>query len=132
MRSIFQEMDAVTRFIEQQFTEASKQVKFPFTNVTLLEDDSLLFEFALAGYSKSSICVNVEGNYLAVTGSAPEDTHKRKRELQKKISNRDFSVSYMLPAAYVGTTARAKFEDGILSIAIPLAEHAKAKSIEIA
>ena len=89
-----------------------------------------IVDFALAGFNKEDISLNVEDNVLTIEGErkANEDTkYNRKSTFYGR-----FKKSFTLPDNVNSENIGASWKDGMLSIAIPKDEKTKlSKSIEI-
>ena len=111
----------------------SSSSNFPPVNAHQLKDGSLLLEFAFAGYKKDEISLTFEGDTLVLTSDGHErPDYEKDREIKRGIKLSKFEIKYQLAPDHFDTSkTKAKFEDGILSITIPLAESKIPKSVEI-
>jgi HSP20 family protein len=82
----------------------------------VIEDDNLIMEFEVPGFSKKDLNVKVENNVLSVS-ACTED--------------RSFDKSYKLNNMWDGTSVSAEAKNGILTITIPKKEEMKSKVIEV-
>lgn len=115
-------------------TETSK---FPAVNIA--EDETQYnLEFALAGYKKEDLKINLEHDTLTVS-SKPKETkdENAKATLEtKKYTRREYQLkafnrSFYLPEQIKEKDIVAKYENGILNLILPKAVKAKAKEISI-
>ena len=95
-------------------------------------DNEVVVKAALPGIKAEDVQLNVTGEVLTIKGEI-----KQKEEVKEKAYHlREqrwgmFERSVILPAEVVADKAKADFENGILTIAIPKAEEAKPKTISI-
>ena len=95
-------------------------------------DNEVVVKAALPGMKAEDVQLNVTGEVLTIKGEI-----KQKEEVKEKAYHlREqrwgmFERSVILPAEVVADKAKADFENGILTIALPKAEEAKPKSITI-
>lgn len=100
---------------------------------TNLYEDGDHFEFIaeVPGIHKDNLNVNIQGNYLEISGSRDSDrpdgykVHKTEREIFS------FSRSFTLPADVDATKVDATLKNGILHMTLPKSEEAKPKKISI-
>ena len=95
-------------------------------------DNEVVVKAALPGMMAEDVQLNVTGEVLTIKGEI-----KQKEEVKEKAYHlREqrwgmFERSVILPTEVVADKAKADFENGILTIALPKAEEAKPKSITI-
>lgn len=94
-------------------------------------------QYALAGYNKDNVNVEVNGNVLTVVVDKTEktdnsaDVKDAKREyVHKGISHRRIEASYNL-SGYDKENIKASFENGVLSLNIPVSAKGETKKIEV-
>lgn len=87
---------------------------FPFSNI-YLEDDCTIVEYALAGYKKENLTIDVVDSVLVVEGTFNHSvTLEPESWVSRNITQKNFKRTLRLK---VGTTVqRATFVDGILKI----------------
>lgn len=88
--------------------------------------------YALAGYSKDNVSVTVDGNKLTVVVDKTEETEDSpdKEYVHKGISHRRIEAAYSLNG-YDKDSIQASFENGVLSLNLPVSQKSEAKKIEI-
>jgi molecular chaperone IbpA len=93
---------------------------FPFSNV-YLEGENTVIEYALAGFKKENITINVVSNELIVEGTFnPSSTIEPSDWISRNISQKNFKRVLRLKA---GTTVSgATFVDGLLTIKVKATE----------
>lgn len=101
---------------------------FPPYNVVKIDEDKLVMEFAVAGFSKDDISITTEKNVLTVKADKGTD---EKTYLHKGIAARKFTRAFTLPEYF--EVKDAWFEDGILYIDLirNIPEEKKPKTIKI-
>lgn len=94
------------------------------------KDDEYLVDFALAGFKKENVSLNVDDGVLTIEGERKmNDDIKYNR---KGTFYGSFKKSFTLPENINTEKIDASFNDGILSVTIPKDEKAKlTKTIEI-
>lgn len=94
----------------------------------------VLVEAQLAGVDPDKIEVTVTDDVLTISGETParalEEGGKEPRILRRERAHGKFTRSIELPKA-VDANVSAEFQDGILSISLPIREEAKPKKITV-
>lgn len=84
-------------------------------------------ELAAPGFSKPDFKINVEDNVLTISAEKKEEKkEENERFTRKEFSFNSFSRSFTLPLAADADKVNATYTDGILNLAIPKKEEAKA------
>ena len=102
--------------LAQLFDEAQRadtQPSYPPYNIELVSEDKYSITMAVAGFSRSEIDVEVEGDALKITGRKQRDEAKR-TFLHRGIAARDFEHRFQL-ADHV-KVINAKLDNGLLNI----------------
>ncbi len=112
-----------------QYLQKSTQ-GYPVADIYRDEDGSTVLEFALAGFKKEELTVNVEADKRSITVAAKtsgesEDTNRRiaRRSFQKTYVNYDNNLDL--------NSTSANFENGLLTICVPRRPEIEPLSIEI-
>lgn len=79
--------------------------------------------FDMPGVKKEDIKIEVQGNQLKIAG-------ERQRNLSERAFGK-FEKTFTLPASVSADKIEAHYENGVLSLALPKAEAAKPRTIEI-
>jgi HSP20 family molecular chaperone IbpA len=88
-------------------------------------------QYALAGYDKENITIDVKDNRLFLTVAKTEETDDSTKEyLHKGISHRRIEAAYDL-SGYNKDAIGANFENGILKLSLPVKKESETKKIEI-
>lgn len=110
--------------------ETYTSVSYPKYNTISINKDTRCIEFALAGWKKNEITVEVGEDYILVKGEKPKNV-ENPEYLHKGIATRDFNFKMDLPQYWYAQ--QPTFEDGILSINFShkIPEEAKPKILQI-
>ena len=109
---------------------------YPVVDIFQGEDGSTMMEFALAGFSRSDINVDVKPETRSITVSAEitEDTAIAEGSApnSRRIARRNFSKTYVNYDDNLELArATAKFENGLLTIQVPPRPEVEPLQIEI-
>jgi molecular chaperone IbpA len=89
--------DRILDEMQEVATLAAKNVKYPPYNIKKVNDKKWVIEMAVAGFAKSDIEIQLEGNKLVVKGAASEDESEAFEGYAfKGIANRDFSHTFKI------------------------------------
>ena len=106
------------------------QVKdsYPKYNIIKEDDETIILELALAGYSKEDIDINVSNNILHISGGRSDE---ERQYLRRGIANRSFSKRWTLPTHM--EVRGASLDNGLLRVLckLEIPEQAKPKQISI-
>lgn len=104
----------------------------PLCNV-IEDNEGFKIEFALPGYSKKQVTIDVDDNVLTVSGKL-EESKNDKNELKytrREFNYGEFKRSFTLPETVDQENIKATFSDGILDVNIPKKPELKPKSLKI-
>ncbi len=124
-------------FIEDAFFQTSMYLKesesFPPMDAYQDANGDLHMKFALAGYGKDTIDLTLEGDSISVSSKGIDyKLDEGSRMLKKGIKGSKFTNKYHLADGKFDTSkAEAEFNNGILSLMIPIRESQKLKKLEI-
>jgi HSP20 family protein len=122
----FRELD---RFTEGLFGNVARAPWMPMDAVR--HDDRVEIQFDLPGVREDSIDLTVERNVLTVKAERqwipPEGTEVLTRERTQGAFSRQVLLSEALDADRVD----ARYDHGVLTVTIPVAERAKPRKVEI-
>lgn len=96
------------------------------------KDDSFLIRLDLPGVTVDSVDLTVEDNVLTIKAERPAPP--RSDRVESVIAERPYGT--FTRQVFLGTNLdteniRAEYEAGVLTLAIPVAEHAKPRRIEV-
>ncbi len=103
---------------------------YPVADIYSNEDGSTIMEFALAGFKREEISVDVKPDTRSITVSA--DPGGQDGDAQRRIARRSFQKKYV---NYDGNLDIAKteatYQDGLLIVVVPKKQEMKAISVNI-
>tara|TARA_Y100001980_G_C14523522_1_gene298952 strand:- start:376 stop:804 length:429 start_codon:yes stop_codon:yes gene_type:complete len=102
---------------------------YPVADIYRDDDGSTVLEFALAGFKKKELAIDIQPGKrtITITGNANEENLKRKR-----IARRNFTRTYVNYDDNLDlSNAKASFENGLLTVRVPQRPEAKPVSIDI-
>lgn len=96
---------------------------FPPSNIFIKEDKTLVFEFAIAGFSEKDVTLQFKGDYMVFAGKVSEDENdpENVRYFKRRLKRKSFSDQrYYVPADKFDRDAvKAVYKNGILTVTIP-------------
>ncbi len=100
------------------------------------QDDTLVVEAELPGYSRDQVSVNVEQGVLTIEANRSEksestdgDKASKRRHLRERTQQ--VTRRFSLPSAYDTTNVDATLADGVLTLRLPKREEVKPRSIQV-
>ncbi|MEW5829152.1 MAG: Hsp20/alpha crystallin family protein [Chloroflexota bacterium] len=81
-------------------------------------DMTYVVRVEVAGMRESDFQVNMDNDYLVITGSRP-DIHERRAYHQMEIRFGEFHTAVQLPGPVDAERAEALYEDGFLTVTLP-------------
>jgi HSP20 family protein len=139
--NVLPEMSILQRQMNRLFDEATQNWNgdanapngwSPETDIYETETD-LVLQADLPGFSAKDLDIVVENNVLTIRGERqfeakvqPEGLHRMERSYGK------FSRSFTLPASVNAQKIQANYKNGVLTVTLAKAEHARPKRIQIA
>ena len=109
----------------QQVKDTCRLPKYPVSNCYLAEDqNSLHFEFALAGYKEKEVQVSGGKNSFTVR-ARKEEALKSHMLLHHGISGKDVDFSIKVDEQYNTKKAKVSYVNGLLSVIIPKEKEAE-------
>ena len=127
LSEVFDNLFGDQHFMDGAITATTKG--YPVADVYRDDDGSTVLEFALAGFKREELKVDVKPGEktITITGTAEEDNDKRSR-----IARRNFSRTYINYDNNLDLAkANASFENGLLSVRVPQRPDAQPLSINI-
>jgi HSP20 family protein len=125
------------RFFENDLFDWSTR-NFSNTNTTLpsvnIREDENGFEVDMAapGFEKKDFKIELLNNLLTISSEKQVETETKEGQqfTRQEFSYQSFSRSFTLPNTVEGEKIQAKYENGILKVAIPKKEEAKPKPVK--
>ena len=102
---------------------------YPVADIYRDDDGSTVLEFALAGFKKKELAIDIQPDKrsITITGKANEENSKRQR-----IARRNFTRTYVNYDDNLDlSNAKATFNDGLLTVRVPQRPEVKPVSISI-
>ena len=102
---------------------------YPVADIYRDDDCSTVLEFALAGFKKKELAIDIQPDKrsITITGNANEEKTKRQR-----IARRNFTRTYVNYDDNLDlASAKASFVDGLLTVRVPQRPQVKPVSIDI-
>ena len=104
---------------------------YPPANAYITGERTLVFEFALAGFSESAINLEFQGDYMVLSAKAPEDPEKPEevRYFKRRLKLKDIeNQKYYVPAdKFDRDQVKAVFRNGLLKVTIPSLENVESR-----
>ena len=97
------------------------------TNISRNKSD-LTFEMSVPGFSRADLDITTEGNTLTITGQS--ESKDREFARQEFFTN-EFSRSFTLPQGADTENIAARYENGILTVAVNLENIQRSRKIDI-
>jgi len=99
--------------------------KAPSANV-IENKDEFVIELAAPGMTKKDFQIDVENGNLCISSEKEEETKEEDDNFtRREFSYNSFSRSFLLPETVEAEKIKAKYQDGILKLAIPKKPAAK-------
>jgi HSP20 family protein len=93
-------------------------------------DDSYIVQFAMPGVKADSINCSIEGNVLTCSAPSALQAPEKTTTLWESIGGQN-EYQVQLPSEAEANNAKATYENGIVTITLPKAAHAKAQKIQV-
>jgi HSP20 family protein len=94
-------------------------------------DSHYMVSFDLPGISKDDVKIEITDNQMTVSGERKSETREKGSRHVLERFHGAFQRSFTLPASVDSEHVEATYNDGVLRIAIPKAEAAKPRRIEV-
>ncbi len=118
--------DAFTRPLSISGVSASPAIDMYQT------DDNVVVKAALPGLNPEDVDITVTGETLTLRGEFKQETEQKDINYHvREQRSGSFQRAIMLPTDVQANKAKADFDNGILTITMPIAEEVKPKSITI-
>lgn len=116
-------------FGNSNIEESNLKLQRPRANI--IEDkEEFRIEFALPGYSRENVKIEVENDVLKVSGSFPVKAEKGGELKRVEFSKTDFERNFILPESINSDEIKGSMENGILCLYLPFKEEAKPKPVK--
>jgi HSP20 family protein len=96
------------------------------------EDGNLVIKAEVPGVTSDELGISVKDNILTISGeTSAEGEVKEENYIRRERRYGSFSRSLALPVDAEGDKAEAAFEDGVLTVTIPVAEEPQPEAVKI-
>ena len=96
---------------------------YPPANIYMTEDKTLVFDFAVSGFSEKDITLQFKGDYMVFSGTLPEEMAEPTgaRYFKRRLKRKSFAEQrYYVPAdKFDHEKVSAVYKNGILKITVP-------------
>ncbi|RNI39917.1 Hsp20/alpha crystallin family protein [Hanamia caeni] len=117
---------------EMPVVNQNSNFNFPAVNITETKDNYEL-DLNVPGRNKEDFKITVDKNVLTVSYEKKEEQKDdSKKFIKKEFSSRSFKRSFNLDEKINAEAINAKYENGILSLTLPIKEEVKVMPKEIA
>lgn len=105
---------------------------YPVADIFRNDDGATTMEFALAGFSREEISIEVKPEKRSITVSATTNATEEANATSRRIARRDFTKTYVNYDDNLDlSAATAKYENGLLTVTVPKRPEVSPVSIEI-
>lgn len=95
-------------------------------------DDDVVVKANIPGIKPEDIDISVSGDTLTIQGEVEEESEKDEtRYMLRERRYASFARSVTLPSSVQADSAKAEFENGVLTLTLPKAEEVKPKRISV-
>ena len=102
---------------------------YPVADIYRDDDGSTILEFALAGFKKKELSIDIQPDKRSITLTGQVDENNEKRQ---RIARRNFTRTYVNYDDNLDLAeAKASFENGLLTVKVPQRPEMKPVSITI-
>lgn len=92
--------------------------------------ESYEVEMAVPGFKKDNFNISVDNDQLMISAEVKEDKDESTEQYtRREFGYASFQRTFVLPDTVDGEKIKAKYEEGILNVAIPKKEEAKPKPV---
>lgn len=130
--------DMVDRLFRESFVlptfwdRTSSDMAHPSLPVNLFETpESYVLHAALPGLKPDNLDIQVVGREVSIKGRFEVSTPENGQWIWQGIPSGEFRESYTLPVEVDSENTQASYDYGILTIALPKAEHSRPKTIKV-
>jgi HSP20 family protein len=130
--------EAMDRLFDEAFTRPFSLIReggSPWSSPAIdmyQTDNDVVVKAALPGIKADDVQIDISGDMLTIKGEMKQEEEKKEKSWHIREQRRGaFERSMMLPVGVVADRARADFENGILTIALPKSKESRPKTITI-
>ncbi len=139
-RSVWDPMEELSRMenrLSEMFGEGERGSWMDFETLHPLvdvkeEDKDIVVKTDLPGVSKEDVDINIKGDRIWITANTHREAEEEKEGYSmKERSFKRFARSFSLPANVTEEGAKAKLEDGVLTVTLPKSQLEEKQKIMI-
>ncbi|MEZ4103800.1 MAG: Hsp20/alpha crystallin family protein [Candidatus Paceibacterota bacterium] len=128
----FDEFDRIFRDLSPALSSRGGQMGFDMAVDVYEDGQNLVAEMNVPGLKADDIDVEVEDNYLRISGRREEMQEKKeKSHYVKEIRRGSFERVVQLPDMVEQEKVEAEYKDGVLKITMPKREKAAEKKVKV-
>jgi HSP20 family protein len=137
-RNLLSVSEPLDRFFDDWFYRPSRMGLAPswteaFPVDVYREDGNMVIKAEVPGVASEDIEISVKDQVLTISGETRSDDEvKEENYLRRELRYGSFCRSLALPVEAEGDKAEAAFEDGVLTVTVPIAEEAQPEAVKIA
>lgn len=106
--------DVLVESYAKTVEKMAKMANYPPFNIKKLDDNKYTIELAVAGFAKSQLSIEIEGNKLVVSGISKEPENENGEYLYKGLASRAFKREWVLADSIEVTGS--ELTNGVLKI----------------
>jgi HSP20 family protein len=115
-----------------RFIPSATEYETPFPVEVSETDETIEVKASLPGVKPDDVEITVANDVLTIKAEHREETEDKKRDYyRREIRYGGFHRSLSLPVAVDADKANARFENGLLHLALPKAESIRPKQIKV-
>ncbi len=128
--------DAMDRLFQESFVRPGRLLGLPAEGTVPVDmyqqDGALIVKAPMPGVKPEDIDISIVGDTLTIKGETKEEKEvKEENVIRRERRLGSFSRSVSLPTPVDTSKANASFENGVLTLTLPVAEEAKPKAIKV-
>ncbi len=128
----FGEISALQRQIfGDDWVTPAKSVYFPTTDIYTSDDKELIVEAHLPNFEEKDIDVSVDEGTLVIRAESHEKEEDKKRKYIVRESSSSFYRRVQLPGRADADKIKARMDEGVLRVSVPLVKLPQPKKITI-
>lgn len=128
--------DAMDRLFQESFVQPGRLIGTAVTGAVPIDmyqqDGAVVVKAPLPGVKPEDIDITVVGETLTIKGEMKEEKEVKEEDvIRRERRFGSFSRSVSLPNPVDTSKASASFENGVLTLTLPVAEEARPKAIKV-
>jgi HSP20 family protein len=121
----------IDQLLDEAMRSLSREAAWTPASNVWEDEKGFHVQLALPGWETKDVSIQVEKQIMTVTGAHQAEQDVPRKVYQWEIPHGQFTIQYRLPNFVQQEQASASFKDGVLTIAFPKREEARARRIEI-